>query len=182
MRSISITTERLVLDQPVSSDRNRIAEYCRDPAFESYMTLPWPYEPKHADFFIDQVAPNGWARKTEFNWAIREGVGMPILGAIGYRLRNNDLGYWLGAPHRGNGYMTEALVGVTDWLFSIGTKQVLWECIVGNTPSANVAQRAGFEYTGERPSDVKFRDGSHPPAWHGVRRPGMVPSLVEWPA
>ena len=101
MMPVALRTQRLVLDAPQSSDLDAIVEYCRDPLFERFMTLPWPYEPQHASFFIDQLAPNGWASGDELTWAIRLAGGGPLLGALGWRRVTNDIGYWLGAPHRG---------------------------------------------------------------------------------
>jgi len=178
MIPVRLTTERLVLDQPVAADRELIAEFCRDPLFEKYMTLPWPYELKHADYFIDKVAPGGWDTDSEYTWAIRHDG--QFLGAIGYRSTGKDFGYWLGAPHRGKGYMTEAARAMLDWLFERGEQVVLWECVVGNTASAAIAQRLGFAYTGTGPTQLVFRDGSHPMAWHGELRRG-VDRTTEWP-
>lgn len=168
MLPVDLRTTRLVLDQPRIGDHAHIVEYCRDPVFEKFMTLPWPYESKHADHFLFQLAPNGWELETEFTWALRYAHTGPLLGVIGYRTATGDIGYWLGAPHRGLGLMTEAVVGVTEWLFGRGVPSVAWECVVGNVASARVARKAGFTYTGEAPSALAFRDGGHPLAWHGV--------------
>ena len=69
--------------------------------------------------------------------------------------------------------MTEAVIVATDWLMT-GFKltEVAWECVTGNAASASVARKAGFSFTGERPTGLTFRDGSHPLAWHGVLRAG----------
>lgn len=160
-----ITTERLVLDQPAAHDRDRIVEYCRDPLFETFMTLPWPYEPKHSDCFIEEYVPRGWETDAEYSWALREGSG--ILGVIGYREATGGLGYWLGASHRACGLMTEEVTAVTNWLFAHGKHRVAWECVVGNSASVSVARKAGFTFTGEGRSALGMRDGSSPLAWHG---------------
>ena len=57
MHPVVLTTERLVLHTPMARDRDRIVEYCRDPLFETFMTLPWPYEPKHAEGFVLALVP-----------------------------------------------------------------------------------------------------------------------------
>ena len=167
MRPQVIKTARLTLDQPGDGDRDAIVEYCRDPLFERYMTLPWPYEPRHADHFVDELVPLGWSTGSEYTWVLRSAAGGPLLGAIGYRMARADIGYWLGAPHRGRGLMTEAMTAVADWLFTSGQARIVWECVVGNRASAAVARNSGFTFTGERPTELTFRDGSHPAAWHG---------------
>lgn len=181
MIAVALRTQRLLLNQPGPADRDLIVEYCRDPLFERYMTLPWPYERQHADFFLETVVPEGWASDREYTWAIRAGAGEPLLGVIGYRSETRDVGYWLGAPHRGQGIMPEALGAVLDWVFEHGVDRVEWECVVGNLASASVARKAGFSYTGTAPTRLTFRDGSHPDAWHGeLLRSGPRPT--EWPA
>jgi hypothetical protein len=42
--------------------------------------------------------------------------------------------------------------------------------VLGNEASVSVARKVGFSYTGEGPANVPARDGSRPPAWHGVIR------------
>lgn len=171
MKPFVLDTARLRLDQPVAADRDRVIEYCRDPVFEHFMTLPWPYEPQHADFFLDDLVPRGWASESELTWALRAAPGAPLLGVVGWRAERSDLGYWIGEPHRGQGYMTEAVTAVTDWLFAVhGVGAVGWECVVGNFSSAAVARKSGFRFTGEGPTDLAFRDNTHPAAWHGALR------------
>ena len=66
-----LRTERLWLDSPVLLDRFAVAEYCRDPLLETLRTLPWPYELRHADFFLYRA----------------------VIGAIGRRRELGDVGF-----------------------------------------------------------------------------------------
>ena len=164
MKPVTLVTSRLVLDELLPSDRDLVVEYCRDPLFERFMLTPWPYQPEHADMFIEKVAPVGWATEREFTWAIRHDG--EFLGVVGYREASRDIGYWLGGPHREHGYMSEAVTAVLDWVFASGRELVRWECVVGNAASMSVARKAGFRYTGERPSALGSRDGRPPLSWH----------------
>jgi RimJ/RimL family protein N-acetyltransferase len=170
MEPVVLRTARLLLDLPTADDVDRIAEYCQDPPFERYMATPWPYRRQDAVHFVHRVAPAGWAAGTEETWAIR--LDGALIGMISARTGQADVGYWLGRPHRGHGYLGEAVAAVVAHRFAAGQELVNWECVVGNVPSARVAWRRGFTFTGEAPSAVTFRDGSHPPAWHGVLRRG----------
>lgn len=175
MRPFVLSSSGLYLDQPRQADVPAIAEYCRDPVFEHFMTLPWPYTRGDAEYFVEEYVPRGWATGSELTWAIRLRPAEPLLGAIGLRLVNADLGFWLGAPHRGKGYMPEAVHLVTEWVFTsgfAGLSAVNWECVIGNTASLSVARKSGFTFTGGAPCLVTARDGSHPDAWHGVLRRG----------
>ena len=134
--------------------------------------------PVEADIVVRQHAPQGWGTGTEYTWAIRAAGTPELLGMIGLRTARPDIGCRLGEPHRGRGYMTEAVRTVTDWALRSGWNRVEWECVAGNTDSAAVARRAGFAYTGEGPSVLTFRDGPH--SWHGVLPQPPGPP-IPWP-
>ena len=166
MVPIELRSERLLLSVPTPDDVDAITEYCQDPLFERYLTTPWPYRPSDAEWFVGTFVPRGWADESEFTWAIRSIETEQLLGVIGWRSRG-DVGFWMGAPHRGQGYMTEALATVVEWVFvDRGAEQIEWESVVGNLGSARVARAVGFEFTGIGPSLLPVRDASE--AWHGV--------------
>jgi RimJ/RimL family protein N-acetyltransferase len=166
MKPVVLRTSRLVLDQPTDDDVDLIAEYCTDPRFETYMVTPWPYTRDDAAHFALEYVPDAWTRSTEFTWAIRR--DNEFVGMIGFRPHRTDIGFWLGAPSRGKGYMPEAVGGLLDWLFAEGYDGILWECFLGNEASAAVARKSGFTFTGQAPSDITARDGTHPAAWHAI--------------
>jgi len=166
MKPVTLRTARLVLDQPTLADVDLTTGYCQDPLFERFMVTPWPYTRADAvGFFVDYI-PQAWETDKEFSWALRHDG--EFLGVIGFRPAGNDIGYWIGTPHRGHGYMTEAVGGVLNWLFARGFDDIQWECFVGNSASASVARKNGFTFTGESESYVPARDGSHPAALHAV--------------
>jgi RimJ/RimL family protein N-acetyltransferase len=190
MKPFVLETSRLRLDSPVASDRDRVVEHCQDPTFERYLTLPWPYTLKDADFFLGQMVPTGWSSDTEYTWALRfrdDARGLPVsrgtapsdvpddtadlLGVISFRLSSRSIGFWLGAQHRGAGLMPEAFAAVARWVFDTGFPKIAWECVVGNLASASVARGAGFRFGGEKPSAMAYRDGSHPQSWEGTLVP-----------
>jgi RimJ/RimL family protein N-acetyltransferase len=178
---VVLRTARLLLDQPTMRDVETITEYCQDAPFERYMATPWPYRRRDAVHFVQRVAPAGWAAGTDETWAIR--LDGALVGMISARSGHADVGYWLGRPHRGRGYIGEALAAVVDHRFATGQDHITWECVTGNVPSARVAWRGGFTFCGTAPSAVTFRDGSHPPAWHGVlRRDDDRAPKPGWPA
>jgi RimJ/RimL family protein N-acetyltransferase len=173
----------LRLDQVADADIAAIAKYCQEPVFEQYMTLPWPYTLGDAQYFVDEHVPRGWRDGNEFTWAIRHGVGEELLGVIGFRTANSDLGFWLGSPHRGRGIMTAAVRLVTTALFAMGiTAEIAWECVVGNTASLAVARKCGFTFTSAGPAHLEARDGTHPQSWHALLRVDDPPTQKSgWP-
>jgi RimJ/RimL family protein N-acetyltransferase len=164
-----IRTARLVLDPPTDADVQAIFEYCQDPELQAYTAVPSPYRRSDAEEFVHRMVPAGWADGSEETFAIRTPDGA-LVGMIGCREELQDVGFWVGAPHRGRGHLGEALAAVLDRRFAAGQPAVHWECRVGNLASARVARRAGFHYTGQAPARVRSRDGSTPDSWHGVLR------------
>ncbi|MEL6474115.1 MAG: GNAT family protein [Pseudomonadota bacterium] len=59
------------------------------------------------------------------------------------------LGYWLGDAFKGDGLMTEAVVGVCSWAFqSLGLYRIEAGTVPENTASQAVLRRAGFKEEG----------------------------------
>jgi RimJ/RimL family protein N-acetyltransferase len=171
MDAVVLRTERLVLSATGERDVDAIAELCQDRGMlDMLASLPWPYTRADAEFFVREIVTPGWVAGDSLTWSIRESLDGPHLGSIGWRRSSHDIGFWMGAPHRGRGYMTEAVGAVCTWVFAeLGEDRIGWEAVAGNVASARVARAAGFRYDGERPVELAFRDGSHPLGWHAVR-------------
>ena len=60
-----------------------------------------------------------------------------------------EIGYGLAAPCRGQGYGSEAVAAVTEWLLSQPeVRQVQAHTLTSNVPSRRVLEKAGFRYVG----------------------------------
>ncbi|AYF98290.1 GNAT family N-acetyltransferase [Protaetiibacter intestinalis] len=172
MEPVALRTERLVLSPARLDDVDHATALLQEPVMGTMLaSLPWPYTREDSEFYIGRMVPAGWASGEALSWAIRESEDGPQLGDIGWRPPRGDVGFWLGAPSRGRGYMTEALRAVVDWVFETTPEldRIGWEAVAGNVASARVARAAGFRYDGERPVEVRFRDGSFPNGWHAHR-------------
>jgi len=178
MRPVALRTTRLVLDLPTPADAELVTHYCQDPLFERYLTTPWPYSRSDADAFLGTHVPESWASGVELTWAIRRASGAPVLGVISVRETQHELGFWLGAEHRGAGLMSEAATAVTEWTLGggiRGAKTVFWRAVVGNDASARVARAAGFRRIEPDDATVPTRDGGTLPAWYAVREAELDP-------
>lgn len=181
MEPFSLTAGELVLDSLTDADIPLITEYCQDPLFEHYLTVPWPYTEADAAFFVSEIAHGGWARGDDLIWAIRrEGA---FLGVVSVRAGSGMIGYWIGAEHRGAGHMTRAATAVVDWVFESGWSDIMrWEARIGNVGSFAVARKMGFQYTGITPAYTASRDGSTPDCWRAELRAGDDRSRKDgWP-
>jgi RimJ/RimL family protein N-acetyltransferase len=60
-----------------------------------------------------------------------------------------EIGYGLAAPSRGQGYGSETVAAVADWLLSQpGVRQVRAHTLTDNAPSRRVLEKAAFAYIG----------------------------------
>ncbi len=68
-----------------------------------------------------------------------------------------EIGYLSRRRFWGNGYMTEALGAVTEYLFSEGCSSVVVEAFVQNVGSNRVIQKNGFTLVGGRDMEITKR-------------------------
>lgn len=172
MQPVTLRTERLVLDLPVERDIELVTHYCQDPLFERFLTTPWPYTEAHARGFLTEYVPEAWLAGTELTWAIRTEVDGPLMGVISLRMGSGEIGFWLGAEHRGTGVMAEATTALCDWVFAGGApgiETIVWRANEGNVASAMVARASGFRNTSTAGDTVPGRDGVDLPSWNGER-------------
>jgi RimJ/RimL family protein N-acetyltransferase len=169
VKPFALEAGSILLDEVRGSDTLAIYEYCQDPVFEQFLTTPWPYTRAHAEGYVNQFVPSGWAKDKEYTWALRRHEGAPLMGVISLRVGGDQsIGFWLGAENRGHGYMPTAVAALADWAFANGRSDVRWECIEGNVASLAVARKTGFTFTGAGPASAPMRDGSYRESWHGV--------------
>ncbi len=101
-----------------------------------------------------------WRRGTNYNFHIflrpnsGKGTGA-LIGGIALNdiqrgiAQKGTMGYWLGQPYTGQGYMQEAAALVCDFAFSaLRLHRVEASCLPHNEPSKNILRRLGFEEEG----------------------------------
>ncbi|MBL8885165.1 MAG: GNAT family N-acetyltransferase [Phycisphaerales bacterium] len=147
-----IETGRLVLNALEMTDCARVASLAGDKRiYEMTLLIPHPYEPHHAEGWIS-THPGHWARWREdwtMNFAIRSKVSDELMGAIGLvgvpRHKRAEMGYWLGVPFWGQGFMSEAARAVVGFAFeTLGVNRLEAGVFDGNEASAKVLRKAGF--------------------------------------
>ena len=74
-----------------------------------------------------------------------------------------NLGYWLGRPYWGRGYITEAARGLLGRVFDAGLGDVVYSgAFADNAASLRVQEKLGFERDGETMAYSRPRDGKFP--------------------
>jgi [ribosomal protein S5]-alanine N-acetyltransferase len=153
-----IRSERLWLRAPVMSDHPAWAALRS--ASRQHLT---PWEPQWS---MDELARISFRRRLRhYSREIQDDTGYPMLifrqsdDALlgGLTLSNirrgvtqaGCLGYWLGAPHQGRGYMTEAVRALADFGFgNMKLHRLEAACLLHNAASIAVLERAGFTAEG----------------------------------
>jgi RimJ/RimL family protein N-acetyltransferase len=141
-----LRTPRLTLRRPTGSDIDRLLQLASD--FEVARMLermPHPYTLSDGEAWLAGIGSD--PRQTDF--AIDDGSG--LIGGISLRGLDETpvIGYWLGRPYWGRGYMREAAGAVLGGLFdSRDVAQVEARAMTENTASLKVLAKLGFEDVG----------------------------------
>lgn len=184
---------RMLLSPFAAGDVGRVFEICQDPEIQKWTTVPSPYLMSHAEQYVNEYAPVAWRQVAagafsieddgpELTWGIRL-VTDGLVGAIGLKpggRRRMEIGWWLGPSWRGRGIMRAAAETVVGMGFdTLGAAEISWHAVVGNHPSAFVAQRVGFAYQGV----INVDRGIHKdePNWSAVIRQGDPIAPRDWP-
>jgi len=139
-----IETKRLVLRAPIRGDVPDLVRLANNKNVASKLArMPSPYTRADAVGFIEITA----LRADERPYAIT--LDGRLIGVVGFSFhegRPPELGYWLGEPFWGRGYMTEAARALIDtaqrthYYDKIGAKALLT-----NEASLKVLGKLGFE-------------------------------------
>lgn len=146
-----IQTARLILRPWRESDADSLYEYAKDPAVGP--VAGWqPHKSSEESLFIIQNVLNG-----PECYAICEKENDKAIGCIELRLNGHtdmtnkddecELGYWLGKPFWGRGYMPEVAEAILQHSFEDLSMATVW-CgyYDGNTKSKRVQEKLGFVY------------------------------------
>lgn len=146
-----IETERLILRKWTQNDAESIFEYAKDPEIGPIAGWPPHKNIEESRFVIDNVLSGAEC------FAICEKDNNVAIGAIELKLKDNtdktdqddecELGYWLGKPFWGRGYMPEAARALLKHGFEeLGMKTIWCAYYDGNIKSKRVQEKVGFVY------------------------------------
>lgn len=143
-----LKTERLVLRRPVLTDATRMSELMSDPEIvRMTATIPYPFIPLAAEFWVMRQKSN-WERGLSYGYAITQNGGeiMGIMDLFTNGDGDREIGYWLGRPYWGSGYITEAAQAVIDEGFaSFDIPYIDAGYFYDNPASGRVLEKLGFQ-------------------------------------
>ncbi|KGM13244.1 GNAT family N-acetyltransferase [Cellulomonas bogoriensis] len=138
------------LAPPGRQDEQRVLQLCQDPDIQRWTVVPSPYRLEDARAFVGELVPRWWAEGTACTWGIHhDGELVGMIGLHTQPARSAEVGYWLGAAHRGRGLLHRSLGLVLDHAFGpLDLDRVEWRAYAGNWASWRVAWRQGFRFEG----------------------------------
>jgi RimJ/RimL family protein N-acetyltransferase len=150
-----LADEEVVLRPFEEPDLDRLVEACRDPAIAEYTFIPAPYARSDAELFVSGQSERRRAGEA-IDLAIRARGDGELLGATGLRVFRPErfsceIGYWVAPELRGRGIAPRAVRMLADWaLDALPVRRIELTPDADNRASQRVAEKAGFELTGER--------------------------------
>jgi len=178
---LKLETRRLTLQRPRQSDAHNVQTLIANWDIAKWLgRLPWPYPENGAAEWIERMQSETASDEAHvFGIFVKSRPFDGIIGVVGLHLREEgewELGYWLGQPYWGRGYMGEAAPAVVRFAFEeLKLPRIEAGHFVGNQGSARVLLRSGFEYTGESRRWCEARG-------HDVDSMEMDLSMEKWAA
>src|SRR5690606_29061326 len=88
-------------------------------------------------------------------------IGSSGLHNTNCKIPKFEIGYWIDTRFSGNGYMTEAVNGITDFAFQeLKARRVEIRCDTMNLKSSSIPVRLGYSLEGTLKNDDISADGS----------------------
>lgn len=152
----TIETERLILRKPHPDDAPALFAIHADPEVMRYFSEPaWQDDSRAAGKIADDIA--AFEQEQSFRFAVElkatgQYMGSCSLFAEHRQNRRAEIGYVLGRPYWGKGYMQEALSALLEFAFVERNLNRLEADIDPlNTASASALERQGFQREGFLP-------------------------------
>ncbi len=165
-------TERLLIRSPHLDDAPLIFEAASESMAELLPWMAWAHGSIPAQGYTFDDAKE-FARSSYANWIRREELplrvflknsGTFIAGTgchqIDWEIPKFEIGYWLRTSYTGQGYVTEAVNGITQFLRDhLDARRIEIRCDTLNVKSRAVAERAGYMLESHQRSAYRTTSG-----------------------
>lgn len=146
-----LMTKRLILAAPRPAHVGQIVALANNRRVaEMLATMPYPYSDASALNWIEASRQSRDHLPRRFAIYLRDRPET-LIGACGIGPFEEEgethLGYWIGEPHWGMGYATEAAQTMVDFAFEVtNLGSITCACRVTNPASRRVIEKCGFQY------------------------------------
>jgi len=145
-------TERLTIRGPLPGDGRRVREAVLDSQVELKPWMPWTVKIDSEEAYEKRVREGQLkflAREDLWLMLLLKGTDIIIGGSglhrINWSVPRFEIGYWVRTSYGSQGYITEAVAGITEFAINIlGARRVEIRCDAENVRSAAVARRLGY--------------------------------------
>ncbi|HEY7298774.1 MAG TPA: GNAT family N-acetyltransferase [Xanthobacteraceae bacterium] len=174
-----IETRRLILRAPRLADAEAIAAVANDLRIaENTARLPHPYGVKDAEAFVFEASRGNC--EAAFLITLMSGEIVGVCGITTAERRGPELGYWVGAPHWGHGYATEAARALIGHAFTNQGHATLSARVrVSNPASRRVLEKCGFQWSGVELRRIRAIASAAPFDRYQLDR-GLWASITDW--
>lgn len=171
-----LNTDRLVLRPLRAGDAARVRALCGNWNIARMLArVPHPYPEGLAEEWIGAQAAL-WAKGESYIFAVTlDGDVIGVIGLEGEDDGTYELGYWLGEPWWGHGYMSEAVARVLDFAFDdLKLPRVIAGYFADNPASGRIQDKFGFRMIRQGTLECRAR-GQAAPAIFTELRAGARP-------
>jgi ribosomal-protein-alanine N-acetyltransferase len=152
----TLKTDRLILRPPKIADAKVLAKLINNiRVSQNLLVVAYPNDPKRTQRFIKKHAANAKKKSpSDIVFIITDAATKMPMGVIGIHDISEfsgtaTIGYWLGEPYWGNGYMSEAVNRVIPYLLKdMKLRRIEGMVFPHNTGSQGVLLKAGFKREG----------------------------------
>lgn len=123
------------------------------------LQIPYPYSENDAVMFLAKAGEDFLAGRSVI-FAISIPPARELCGAVGLNIapahQHAELGYWIGVPFWGRGYVTEAAGAVVAFGFhNLGLRRIFAHHFAGNTASQRILEKIGMRHEGRFPQHIQ---------------------------
>ena len=163
--TLYLETERLTLRSFQDGDTQAFAAYRSDPDVARYQDWDVPYSIEEATKFVEAMkaanppgTPGEWYQIAIEHKEQGNLIGDCVFHVLAEDARQAKIGFTLSSNHQGQGYATEAVTSLLDYLFGeLQLHRVHAICDVENLASSKLLERLGMRREGHFVENIWFK-------------------------
>ncbi|MFD6228368.1 GNAT family N-acetyltransferase [Streptomyces sp. NPDC060232] len=181
---VTISTDRLVLRPFEEEDATALAEMMNDENITAWTSAPYPYTQADAYAWATRDSHTERAEGRGIVFAVTEFLTQRLVGIVhlrntNWRTRATEVGYVTAPWARGEGYASESVLAVAQWLFrEQAFERLELRTAADNTASQQVAQKIGCISEGVLRNAWTVRTQTPDGGWADTRTDLIVWSLL----
>ena len=172
----TLDTDRLTLRWITADDVDDFYAVYSNVEVMRYWSTP-PLANKEAARKLIEEIQDGFSRQQMLKWGIALRTDNTLIGSVtlfhpDFTHRRSEIGYALGRPYWGQGYMQETLTAVIDYAFTVlDFHRIEADVDPRNTASVKALERLGFQREGYLRERWQVNGEIQDALWYGLLRP-----------